>query len=323
MTNELKEMNPSNNDSAARHLILPVGTQVVTQREIAADAGTRSRPRGALGVIVAAPDSEHPAYRVRFLDGRELSLSRQELAIRKHVQRAWLRQANDAGTDPDLYQYVIFRCIVGSRAYGLDEEGSDTDRRGIYLPPAELQWSLSGVPEQLETDQTQECYWELEKFLSLALKANPNVLECLYTPLVETTTPLAEDLLQMRSIFLSQLIYTTYNGYIMSQFKKMEADLRNRGSLRWKHVMHLIRLLLAGITVVKEGFVPVRVERYRDQLLAIRRGETPWEEINGWRLDLHREFDDAYRHTRLPEHPDFERANRFLIRARESMVSSA
>ena len=55
------------------------------------------------------------------------------------------------------------------------------DRRGFYLPPAELQWSLAGVPEQLETDQ-EEVYWEVEKFIRLALKANPNVLECLYSP---------------------------------------------------------------------------------------------------------------------------------------------
>ena len=35
----------------------------------------------------------------------------------------------------DLMDYVILRCVVGSRAYGLAEGESDTDRRGIYLPP--------------------------------------------------------------------------------------------------------------------------------------------------------------------------------------------
>ena len=46
--------------------------------------------------------------------------------------------------------------------------GSDIDRRGIYLPPADLHWSLYGVPEQLENDDTQEAYWEVQKFLVLA-----------------------------------------------------------------------------------------------------------------------------------------------------------
>jgi predicted nucleotidyltransferase len=222
--------------------------------------------------------------------------------------------------EAELRRYVILRCVVGSRAYGLDQEGSDTDRRGIYLPPADLHWSLGGVPDQLEDAQAQETYWELQKFLTLALRANPNILECLYTPAVEMATPLAEDLLEMRSIFLSRHVYQTYNGYVMSQFKKLETDLRVRGEIRWKHAMHLIRLLLAGVQTLREGFVPVRVEEHRDRLLAIRRGETPWTEVNRWRLSLHEEFDAAYAATRLPERPDYAAADAFLIRARRSMV---
>jgi predicted nucleotidyltransferase len=220
----------------------------------------------------------------------------------------------------NLYDFVIYRCIVGSRAYGLEGEESDTDRRGVYLPPAELQWSLYGVPGQLENPDTEECYWELQKFLTLALKANPNVLECLYTPLVEHASPLAAEMLAMRAGFLSKMVYQTYNGYVMSQFKKLQADLRNKGQVKWKHVMHLIRLLLSGITVLKEGFVPVRVEDYRERLLAIKRGEAPWDEVEAWRLALHREFDEAFEKTKLPERPDYEGANGLLVRARRSMV---
>jgi hypothetical protein len=107
----------------------------------------------------------------------------------------------------------------------------------------------------------------------------------------------------------------------MSQFKKMQADLRNHGMVKWKHVMHLIRLLLAGIGVLREGMVPVTVEVHRDQLLAIRRGEVPWEEVEKWRLSLHQEFNAAFEMTKLPERPDYERANAFLIRARRLAVS--
>jgi len=44
-------------------------------------------------------------------------------------------------------------------------------------------------------------------------------------------------------------------------------------ALRWKHVMHLIGLLLSGVVVLNEGFVPLRVEEHREGLLSIRRGE--------------------------------------------------
>ena len=148
------------------------------------------------------------------------------MAIRHVAAEKWLsiRIANPERVN-NRGQRLCQHCVVGSRAYGLDGPGSDTDRRGIYLPPADLHWSLYGVPEQLENPESQECYWELQKFLDLALKANPNVLECLWTPLVEHTTPVAEALLAMRASFLSKLVYTTYNGYVLSQFKRMEQDL--------------------------------------------------------------------------------------------------
>jgi hypothetical protein len=275
-----------------------------------------------VGVIVKAPTDPQHAYWIRFTDGQESALHRQELAVRKHLHQEGLWPGED-DVQPALYEHVIYRCVVGSRAYGLDDAESDIDRRGIYLPPAELQWSLAGPPEQLENDERQECYWELRKFLIMALKANPNVLECLYTPLVELVTPLADELLAVRSCFLSQLVYQTYNGYVLSQFKKLEQDLRNHGTVKWKHAMHLLRLLLSGVTVLREGVVRVRVENERERLMSIRRGELPWEEVNAWRLAMHREFDEAFSRTALPQRPNYERANAFLIKARRSALKES
>jgi uncharacterized protein len=303
------------------NLILPRGTQVVTLVAKTDRTGAVTRDRGSVGAVVKVPADATHAYRVRFPDGSEASFRREDLAIRKQIQREGLESADMDAAYSELYDFVIYRCVVGSRAYGLDQEGSDIDRRGIYLPPADRHWSLQGSPEQIENDETQECYWELQKFLNLALKANPNVLECLYSPLVETATPLARELLAMRSNFLSRLIYQTYNGYVISQFRKLEQDLRTTGALKWKHAMHLVRLLLSGVTALKEGFIPVHVGDHRERLLAIRRGETPWIEIDAWRLQLHREFDEALAATSLPERPDYASANAFLLRARRSMVS--
>ncbi|HXS98113.1 MAG TPA: nucleotidyltransferase domain-containing protein [Candidatus Limnocylindrales bacterium] len=280
-------------------LVLPQGTKVLT------------RVGGSVGVISHSPDAPGHNYRVRFADGREATFKRADLSIFRHAQAEIPASYEQA----DLYSCVIYRCIVGSRAYGLDQEDSDTDRRGFYLPPAELHWSLAGVPEQLENDN-EEVYWELEKFLRLALKANPNVLECLYSPIIEVCNEPASELIGIRNIFLSQYVHRTYNAYVLSQFKKIEQDLRNHDRVRWKHVMHLIRLLLSGVAVLRHGFVPLRVDEYRDRLLAIRAGEVPWVEVEKWRLSLHKELDDALSATKLPEHPDYERANTFLLHAR-------
>lgn len=301
-------------------LIFPVGTQVVALRPVVGQAGRVLHPRGAVGVVLRAPGDETGAYRVRFPDGVEESLAPAELVMLARYKAGEIGDARVTQARHDLFGRVILRCVVGSRAYGLDSQDSDVDYRGIYLPPAELHWSLYGVPDQIECDATQEQYWEVQRFLTLALKANPNVLECLYTPLVETATELGREILAARDLFLSRLVYQTYNGYVLSQFKKMQADLRNQGAVKWKHVMHLLRLLLSGIQVLRHGYVSVRVTEHRDRLLAIKRGETPWHETERWRRELHEEFDRAAVESRLPERPDYERANELLIRAREAAL---
>ena len=73
---------------------------------------------------------------------------------------------------------------------------------------------------------------------------------------------------------------------MLSQFRKLEHDLRTRGEVRWKHAMHLIRLLQSGVTILREEYVLVRVEEgLHDRLLAVKRGEMSWELGGGQRLE--------------------------------------
>jgi len=302
-------------------LIFSVGTQVVTLRDVAGRSGNVVHHRGSVGVVVKSPGDLDHSYRIRFPDSHEESLLRNDIVMLARYKEGEIGDSQISSARSNLYERVIYRCVIGSQAYGLADDESDTDYRGIFLPPAELHWSLYGVPDQIECDETQEQYWELQRFLVLALKANPNVLECLYTPTVEKTTPLADQLLQKRAIFLSRLVYQTFNGYVISQFKKMQADIRNQGQVKWKHVMHLIRLLISGTSVLRHGFVPVRVDQHRDELLAIKRGEVDWEDTEKWRRSLHDEFDRALGETKLPERPDYKAANDFLIQARREALS--
>jgi len=294
------------------------GTQVVSLVEVRGPNDALLHPRGAVGVVTRTPASASEKFLVRFADGFEKSLEQSQIDVLKHFKERLDDTTHLA--DFDLETYVIYRCIVGSRAYGLDTDESDTDRRGIYIAPAEIQWSLFGMPEQFEDNAEQSCYWELQKFILMALRANPNILECLFSPMVEKITPLGEELLAMRGKFLSQMVFQTFSGYAMSQFKKMEQDLRNNGEVRPKHTMHLLRLLLTGAATLREDRVPVRVEAHRERLLAVKRGELTWDEVVAWRNELNVDFERALSETTLPERPDYEAANGFLIKARKRMA---
>lgn len=51
-----------------------------------------------------------------------------------------------------------------------------------------------------------------------------------------------------------------------------------------------------------------------------RRGELPWADVDARRKEHHREFECALEETKLPERPDYEAANRFLIKARRKVA---
>ncbi len=287
--------------------VLPVGTSIVTRVAVG------GRPVGTVATIVRVPSDAQHSYRVQFLDGSEATLSRGSFGIRRHEKNRLPEP------EKDYAPFIQYRCVVGSRAFGLSTEGSDTDLRGFYLPPARDEWSLGGVPEQLEYSP-DEVYWEARKFVLLALKANPNVLEVLHSPQVLTVTPLAQELLDIRRAFLSRLVYQTYAGYVVGQFKRLEADLRQHGEIRWKHAMHLLRLLIGGTQLLQTGEMMVDVGQHREKLLAVKRGELPWAEAERWRLALHADFEQAYAATSLPERPDHAAVENWLLRARRASV---
>jgi hypothetical protein len=134
-------------------LIFSVGTQVVTLRDVTADGGRMLHPRGSVGVVVRSPNDPEGAYQVRFLDGVEDTLAKGEIVSLARYKEGGIGDTEAVVKHSRLYERVIYRCVIGSRAYGLDHSESDTDRRGIYVPPADLHWSLHSRVDRPQTDR--------------------------------------------------------------------------------------------------------------------------------------------------------------------------
>jgi hypothetical protein len=278
---------------------------------------------GAGGRIVAVTDDDR--YVVRLVDDRETVARREQVTLRRaHQQEVAIGAAAGPEVGATLVrEHTIYAAVVGSRAFGLATAESDTDTRGVYLASTSSFWSLSKPPMHVEGPDPEWFSWEVERFCELALKANPNLLEVLNSPIVVRQTPLGEELLHLRDAFLSQLAYQTYSGYVLSQFRKLESDLRRTGAPKWKHVMHLLRLLLSARELLEHGRLMVDVGPHRDRLLAVRRGELAWEQVEQWRLELHRQIDDAVVRSPLPAGPQIERVDDWLrsVRRRSALNS--
>jgi hypothetical protein len=82
--------------------------------------------------------------------------------------------------------------------------------------------------------------------------------------------------------------------------------------------MHFIRLLRTGIGTLREHRMPVAVGDAREELLSIRDGTMPWQDVEALRHRLHAEFDRAFAATTLPDRPDYAVIDRLLLRARST-----
>ncbi|WP_078992469.1 DNA polymerase beta superfamily protein [Streptomyces sp. MMG1121] len=214
--------------------------------------------------------------------------------------------------------HTVYACVMGSRAFGLATEASDTDRRGVFLAPTALFWRFEKPPTHVEGPDEERFSWELERFCELALRGNPNILECLHSPLVEHADDTGLELLSLRGAFLSRRAHDTFTRYALGQRRKLDADVRATGAPRWKHAMHLLRLLMTARDLLRTGELRLDVGDQREPLLAVRRGEVSWSEIETRMTRLAAETDRALSRTPLPPEPDSAVVADFLFRTRRT-----
>ncbi|MEU5214017.1 nucleotidyltransferase domain-containing protein [Streptomyces sp. NPDC020742] len=217
-----------------------------------------------------------------------------------------------------VVEHTVYACVMGSRAFGLATENSDIDRRGVFLAPTRLFWGFEKPPTHVEGPREEEFSWELERFCQLALRANPTVLECLHSPFVERIDDTGRELLSLRGAFLSRQAHRTFTGYATGQLKQLRADVRQRGAPRWKHAMHLLRLLASSRDLLRTGALTLDVGPAREELLAVKRGEVAWETVERRMARLSEEADAAVSGSPLPAEPDRARVADFLFRARRT-----
>ncbi|HEU0036082.1 MAG TPA: nucleotidyltransferase domain-containing protein [Kofleriaceae bacterium] len=197
---------------------LPAGTEITTRVDRTVDG--ELRPQGASARVVKV-DGER--VEVVFLDGRKATYLRAEVVPRKlGVQRYAQRRA--AAWD-SLRPCVVIDTLVGSRAWGVASEGSDEDRRGVFVLPLPWITGLVEPPHDLVSVDGSSSYWEIGKAVRQALRCDPNTLEMLFAePAV--LDAMGAELVAMRTAFLSHEIYGSFGRYALSQLDRLEHNQR-------------------------------------------------------------------------------------------------
>lgn len=114
---------------------------------------------------------------------------------------------------------IIFKAITGSQAHGTATETSDTDIKGIYLQPNDDLLTFDYVP--FYSVNKDENYYELNRFIELLSKSNPDALELIKC---EETVLLIEPEFQILKdnykLFLTKKCKDTFGNYAKSQINK-------------------------------------------------------------------------------------------------------
>jgi predicted nucleotidyltransferase len=113
--------------------------------------------------------------------------------------------------------------LGGSHAYGTNVEGSDVDIRGIALNTKEDVLGGGGF-EQVVHESTDTTIYSLNKIIGLLSNCNPNTIEMLglkpehYLWL----SPVGQELLSNRKMFLSKRALYSFGGYATAQLRRLD-----------------------------------------------------------------------------------------------------
>ena len=126
-------------------------------------------------------------------------------------------------TDPHLNKNIILLGLGGSHAYGTNVEGSDVDIRGCAVN-SKYELLSGGGFEQVTNEQTDTVIYSLNKLITLLSNCNPNTIEMLglkpehYLYL----SPIGQELLDNRKMFLSKRALYSFGGYATSQLRRLD-----------------------------------------------------------------------------------------------------
>lgn len=122
---------------------------------------------------------------------------------------------------------LIYKYIRGSQVYGTNNKDSDIDEGGVYISPNEYLLGL-GYDYQPEISDAKhdKTWYELGRFLELALKSNPTILEALFIPedKVLYEHPIMTEIKRHRDSFLTKKCFMPFGGYAVSQIKKAQGQ---------------------------------------------------------------------------------------------------
>lgn len=244
-------------------------------------------------------------------------------------------------------QYEVY---MGSVAYGVSDDISDVDIYGFCIPSKDtifphLRGVIPGFGKQIQRfEQYQQHHvfeegsereydlsiYSIVKYFQLCMENNPNMIDSLFVPdrCVAYMTPVGSMVRDNRHMFLHKGSFHKYKGYAHSQLHKCRTkkpegkrkELIEKYGYDVKFAYHIKRLLLQIEQIMAEETMDL--QRNREELKAIRRGEVLLEEVEKWKAEKELQLEKLYNESKLPYKPDESKIKQLLIDCLEEHFGS-
>lgn len=242
-----------------------------------------------------------------------------------------------------------YEVIMGSIAYGVSNDSSDMDVYGFCIPPKDyvfphLRGEIPGFStpgprfEQYQEHHVQDAsalggkgreydltVYSIVKYFHLCMTNNPNMIDSLFVPqrCILHSTTIGDLVRDNRRLFLHKGAWHKFKGYAFAQMRKLKTKQpqgKRKAMLEEfgydvKFAYHVVRLFDEVEQILTEQ--DIDLERNREQLKAIRRGDWSVEEIERYFADKEKQLERVYSQSRLAMKPDEGKIQRLLLQCLE------
>lgn len=177
------------------------------------------------------------------------------------TEYAFLRENEHLGNN------VILLGLGGSHAYGTNTKDSDLDLRGVALN-SKLDILTNQNFEQFVNEATDTTVYSFNKIVQLLSNCNPNTIEMLglkpehYLYL----SPIGQELLDNKKLFLSRRAINSFGGYANQQLRRL-CNKSNRvvpQSEQEQHILNTINNAMYEIKTAYADFTDEEIKLYID-----------------------------------------------------------
>lgn len=255
-------------------------------------------------------------------------------------------------TPPKFFRNnVHYECVVGSTAYGVSSDNSDVDVYGFVIPPKDIVFShLSGEIQgfgkpikrfdQFQPERSVEskdgrtkydlAIYNIVKYFQLCMNNNPNIIDSLFVPrrCILHSTQIGEHVRENRKLFLHKGAWFRFKGYAYIQMHNMSTknpkgkrkEMVEKYGYDVKFAYHVVRLLNEIEQILTEG--DLDLERNREQLKSIRRGEWEQKQIVEYFETKKKSLEELYTKSKLQHSPDEAAIKALLLECLEMHYGS-